>query len=127
MGRQFPLKVGSKEYRTDLLFYQTKLKYYIILELKVKEFEPEYIGKINFYISAINELVKDDFDGPTIGILLCKNKDNFEVEFALKDINLPIGVSEYRYKKLPENIKQNLSPLEVLAAELKNLTQDENG
>ena len=94
-------------------------------ELKVNEFEPEYIGKLNFYITAINELVKDESDQPTIGILLCKNKDNFQVEFALKDINKPIGVSEYRYKELPENIKENLSTLETLAAELKNLTQDE--
>lgn len=127
MGRQFLLKIGSKEYRTDLLFYHTKLKCYIILELKVKEFEPEHIGKLNFYITAVNELVKDESDQPTIGILLCKNKDDFEVEFALKDINKPIGVSEYRYKELPENIKENLSTLEKLAAELKNLTQNENG
>ena len=125
MGRQFLLKVGSKEYRTDLLFYHTKLKCFIIIELKVNEFEPEYIGKLNFYISAINKLVKDESDQPTIGILLCKNKDNFEVEFALKDINKPIGVSEYRYKELPESIKENLSTLETLAAELKSLTQNE--
>ncbi|MEO6134772.1 MAG: PDDEXK nuclease domain-containing protein [Ginsengibacter sp.] len=125
MGRQFQLKVGSKEYRTDLLFYHTKLKSYIVIELKIKEFEPEFIGKINFYISAINELVKDDFDGPTIGILLCKNKDDFEVEFALKDVNNPIGVSEYRYKELPENIKENLSTLEALVSELKTLAEDE--
>lgn len=125
MGRQFQLKVGSKEYRTDLLFYHTKLKSYIVIELKIKEFEPEFIGKINFYISAINELVKDDSDGPTIGILLCKNKDDFEVEFALKDINNPIGVSEYRYKELPENIKENLSTLEALVSELKTLAEDE--
>lgn len=126
MGRQFQLKVGNKDYRTDLLFYHTKLKSYIIIELKVNEFEPEYIGKINFYISAINKLVKDDSDGPTIGILLCKNKDDFEVEFALKDVNNPIGVSEYSYIELPENIKENLGALEELATELKNLTENEN-
>ena len=125
MGRQFQLKVGAKEYRTDLLFYHTKLKSYIIIELKINEFEPEYIGKLNFYISAINKLVKDEYDQPTIGILLCKNKDNFEVEFALKDINNPIGVSEYRYKELPENIKENLGTLKDLTVELKNLAQKE--
>ena len=125
MGRQFQLKVGTKDYRTDLLFYHTKLKCYIIIELKVKEFEPEYIGKLNFYITAINELIKDESDQPTIGILLCKNKDDFEVEFALKDINKPIGVSEYRYKELPEIIQKNLPTLEDLTEELKNITKDE--
>ncbi len=125
MGKQFQLKVGRKEYRTDLLFYHTKLKCYIIIELKVKEFEPEHIGKLNFYITAINELIKDESDQPTIGILLCKNKDDFEVEFALKDINKPIGVSEYRYKELPENIKESLNSLEELTVELKTLTENE--
>ncbi len=85
------------------------------------EFQPEYIGKLNFYISAINELVKDESDNPTIGILLCKNKDDYEVEFALKDVNKPIGVSEYRYTELPENIKLGLQSLEQLTKELKTI------
>ncbi len=121
LGRQFQLKVGTKDYRTDLLFYHTKLKCYIIIELKLKEFEPEFIGKLNFYISAVNELVKDETDCPTIGILLCKTKDNFEVEFALKDINKPIGVSEFNYTQLPENIKQGLPTLEQFENEFKNI------
>jgi predicted nuclease of restriction endonuclease-like (RecB) superfamily len=124
MGRQFLLKVGSKEYRTDLLFYHTRLKCYIIFELKHVGFEPEFVGKLNFYISAIDELVKDAADNPTIGILLCKNKDNYEVEFSLRDINKPIGVSEYRYKELPENIKQSLPSLEELTNELRRLEED---
>ncbi len=121
MGQQFLLKVGNKEYRTDLLFYHTKLKCYIVIELKFKEFEPEFIGKLNFYISAINELVKEETDYTTIGILLCKNKDNYEVEFALRDINKPIGVSEYRYTELPENIKLGLPNIEELTEHLKNI------
>ena len=121
LGRQFSLKVGTKEYRTDLLFYHTKLKCYIVIELKLKEFEPEFIGKLNFYISAINELVKEPTDHPTIGILLCKNKDNFEVEFALKDINKPIGVSEFNYTQLPENIKKGLPTLEEFENELRRI------
>lgn len=121
LGRQFQLKVGAKDYRTDLLFYHTKLKCYIIIELKLKEFEPEFIGKLNFYISAVNELVKEETDSPTIGILLCKTKDNFEVEFALKDINKPIGVSEFNYTQLPENIKQGLPTLEQFENEFKNI------
>lgn len=121
LGRQYQLKVGTKDYRTDLLFYHTKLKCYIIIELKLKEFEPEFIGKLNFYITAVNELVKDETDHPTIGILLCKNKDNFEVEFALKDVNKPIGVSEFNYTELPDNIKQGLPTLEEFENELRRI------
>jgi predicted nuclease of restriction endonuclease-like (RecB) superfamily len=125
MGQQFQLKVGNKEYRTDLLFYHTKLKCYVVIELKYKEFEPEFIGKLNFYISAIDQLVKDEADNATIGILLCKNKDNYEVEFALRDINKPIGVSEYRYKELPDTIKQAFPTLKQLTEELKSIETNE--
>jgi predicted nuclease of restriction endonuclease-like (RecB) superfamily len=124
LGNQYLLKVGTKEYRTDLLFYHTKLKCYVVIELKLKEFEPEFIGKLNFYITAVNELVKDKSDLPTIGILLCKTKDNFEVEFALKDINKPIGVSEFNYTELPENIKKELPTLEQFENELKKFEND---
>lgn len=120
MGRQFLLKVGRKDYRTDLLFYHTKLKCYIIIELKLREFEPEFVGKLGFYIAAINELVKDDNDNATIGILLCKNKDNYEVEFSLKDVNSPIGVSEYRFTELPADMQENLPSAELLKIKLKD-------
>ncbi len=130
MGRQYLLKVGTKEYRTDLLFYHTKLKCYIVIELKFKDFEPEFVGKLNFYVSAVNELVKDELDKPTIGILLCKTKDNFEVEFALKDINKPIGVSEFKYTQLPDEIKNELPTMEQFKNELNKLetinSQQEN-
>lgn len=121
LGKQYSLKVGRKDYRMDLLFYHIQLKSYIVIELKMKEFEPEFIGKLNFYISAINELVKTENDNPTIGILLCKNKDNFEVEFALKDINNPIGVSEFKYAALPDDIKKALPTLEEFENELKKI------
>lgn len=125
MGRQYPIKVGSKEYRTDLLFYHTKLKCYVVIELKLRSFEPEFIGKLNFYISAINEFIRDESDRPTIGILLCKDKDNFEVEFALKDINKPIGVSSFTYKELPEEIKQALPEMKELTNRLSSYTTKE--
>lgn len=121
LGRQFPIKVGTKEYRTDLLFYHIHLRAYIIIELKTKEFEPEFIGKLGFYITAINELIKTSQDNPTIGVLLCKEKDNYEVEFTLKDVNKPIGVSEYKYKELPEDIKKALPDIDNLKNELKKL------
>jgi predicted nuclease of restriction endonuclease-like (RecB) superfamily len=124
MGRQFLLKVGTKEYRTDLLFYHTKLKCYIIIELKTKEFEPEFIGKLNFYISAINELLRDNTDGQSIGILLVKNKDNYTVEFALRNVNNPIGVSAYHYKELAKNIRAALPSEEELNNELLKFEQE---
>jgi len=126
MGRQFTLKVGGDEYRTDLLFYHTRLKCYVIIELKTKKFEPEFIGKLNFYISTVNELVKDNHDKPTIGILLCKNKNNYAVEFSLKDVNNPIGVSTFHYTELADDIKAALPSVEKLQYELLNF-EDEYG
>jgi predicted nuclease of restriction endonuclease-like (RecB) superfamily len=121
LGNQFTLKVGNKEYRLDLLFYHIHLRRYIVIELKFQEFQPEFIGKLNFYVSAINELVKTNADDETIGILLCKNKDNFEVEFALKDVNKPIGVSEFKYTELPNEIKNALPTPQELKNQLKNV------
>jgi len=124
MGRQFSLKVGKKDYRTDLLFYHTRLKCYVIIELKTIEFEPEFVGKLNFYISAVNELIKDNHDKPTIGMLLCKNKDNYEVEFSLKDVNNPIGVSTFHYTELADDIKAALPSAEELQNELLNFERE---
>ena len=124
MGRQFSLKVGEDEYRTDLLFYHTRLKCYVIIELKTKKFEPEFVGKLNFYITAVNELVKDDHDKPTIGILLCKNKNNYVVEFSLKNLNNPIGVSTFHYTELTDEIKAALPSVEELQNELLNFEQE---
>lgn len=118
MGRQFQIIVGGKEFRTDLLFYHTKLKCHVIIELKVKEFEPEFLGKLNFYLTAINELVKSADDKPTIGILLCRNKNDVIVDFSLKDINKPMGVSQFTYRELPTEIKNALPSLEELTQQL---------
>ena len=112
LGRQFEINVGGEVFKTDLLFYHTKLKCYVVIELKVTKFKPEYVGKLSFYLTAIDRLVKDTSDKPTIGILLCKNKNNVVVDFALQDINKPIGVSEYSYTQLPENIKNTLPTIE---------------
>ncbi len=126
MGRQFTVTVGGKEYRTDLLFFHTKLKRYIIIELKVTEFEPEFLGKLNFYLTAIDKLVKEADDKPTIGILLCKNKNNVVVDFALQDIRKPMGVSEFTYKQLPKNIKLALPTLEQLTQQLNEPGRKDN-
>ncbi len=124
MGRQFAFKIGGDEYRTDLLFYHTRLKCYVIIELKTKKFEPEFVGKLNFYINAVNELVKDDYDKPTIGMLLCKNKNNYAVEFSLKDVNNPIGVSTFHYTELTTEIKTALPAIEELQNELLNFERE---
>ena len=96
----------------------------MIIELKTKEFEPEFVGKLNFYITTVNELVKDDRDKPTIGILLCKNKDNYEVEFSLKDVNNPIGVSTFHYTELADEMKAVLPSAEKIQNELLSFEQE---
>jgi len=118
MGRQYLLKVGSKEFKLDLLFYHVRLKCYIVIDLKTREFEPEHIGKLNFYLSAIDAQVKTNDDASTIGMILCKNKDNLIVEFALQDINKPIGVSEFTFSELPQQIQNAMPTIEELEQEL---------
>jgi predicted nuclease of restriction endonuclease-like (RecB) superfamily len=118
MGRQFLIKVGGRDFKTDLLFYHTKLKCYVILELKITEFEPEYIGKLNFYVTAVDKTVKDETDHPTIGILLCRSKNNIVVDFALHDVNKPMGVSEFTYTQLPGNIKKSLPTIKQFTEQL---------
>ncbi|GAB2826099.1 PDDEXK nuclease domain-containing protein [Ferruginibacter profundus] len=124
MGRQFLIKVGEKDFRTDLLFYHTKLKCYVIVELKVTEFEPDFLGKLNFYLTAIDKLVKEKDDKPTIGILLCKNKNDVVVDFSLQDINKPMGVSEFTYTQLPNNIKQALPTVEQFTQQLNQAVEE---
>lgn len=121
VGQQYLLKIEDNEYYLDLLFYHTRLKCYIVVELKNTKFQPEFTGKLNFYLSAVDELVKMPEDNPTIGLLLCKEKNNIEAEFALRDINKPIGVSEYQIiKQLPQNLKSSLPTIEEIESQLKN-------
>jgi predicted nuclease of restriction endonuclease-like (RecB) superfamily len=102
----------------DLLFYHLRLHCYVVVELKVGEFEPEYLGKMNFYLSAVDTLLKTEGDSQTIGILLCKNQNSLDVEFALRDINKPIGVSEFTFKELPATIQSQMPSEEELNNEL---------
>jgi predicted nuclease of restriction endonuclease-like (RecB) superfamily len=118
LGQQYKIEVGAKEYFMDLLFYHTKLHCYVVFELKAGEFEPEYVGKLNFYLSAVDSYIKSEKDNPTIGILLCKNKDTFEVEFALRDVKKPIGVSEFSFNELPLEIQREMPTVEELEGEL---------
>ena len=120
VGKQYKLEVSNQEFRIDLLFYHLKLHSYIVIELKNDEFKPEYAGKLNFYVSAVDDILRSEVDNPTIGILICKSKDNLIVEYALKDMNKPIGVSEYKLThKLPEELKNTLPTLEEIKNKLK--------
>jgi len=119
LGKQVPLQVGKRDFFLDLLFYHTKLHCYVVIELKVIEFEPEHAGKLNFYIKAVDEKLRSGNDNPTIGILLCKSKDKIVVEYALSDINKPMGVTEYKLTQvLPEELKSSLPTIEQIEAEL---------
>lgn len=122
VGRQYHLEIAENDYYLDLLFYHIKLKCYVVVELKNTKFIPEYTGKMNFYLSAVDTLLKESEDKPTIGILLCRDKNNIEAEFALRDINKPIGVSEFSFTEiLPEELKSSLPTVEELEKELETL------
>ncbi|MGB3750552.1 MAG: PDDEXK nuclease domain-containing protein [Arcobacteraceae bacterium] len=119
VGKQYKLQVGGEEFRIDLLFYHIKLKCYVVVELKAVEFKPEFAGKLSFYTSAVDGELKDSSDNPTIGILICKSKNDIVVEYALKDINKPLGVSEYELMEtLPKEYKSSLPSLEQIEEQL---------
>lgn len=115
VGHQYHLEVAGEDYYIDLLFYNIKLKCYVVIELKMGEFKPEYAGQLSFYLTAIDEQVKEVNDNSTIGLLLCRHKNNVVAEYTLRDMNKPMGVSEYRIKDyLPENLQNELPSIEEL-------------
>ncbi len=119
IGRQYPLEVGDKDYRLDLLFYHIRLRCFVVIDLKAVEFTPEFAGKMNFYLSAVDDLLKTETDQPSIGIILCKNKNKLEVEYALRGMNKPIGVSEFTVTQaLPAELKSTLPTVEEFENEL---------
>jgi predicted nuclease of restriction endonuclease-like (RecB) superfamily len=119
VGRQVKLLISENEYFLDMLFYHLDLRCYIVVELKAGKFKPEYAGKLNFYLSAVDVQLKRLDDNPSIGILLCKKKDKIEVEYSLKDINKPIGVSDYLLTHaIPDNLVTKLPTVAELEDEL---------
>jgi predicted nuclease of restriction endonuclease-like (RecB) superfamily len=119
MGRQFPLKVGGDEFYLDLLFYHTRLRCYVIVELKADEFRPEYAGKLNFYLNAVNAQLRHPQDQRSIGILLCRTPNKVVVEYSLENISSPLGVAEYQIMNaVPDNLKGELPSIEELEQEL---------
>jgi len=126
VGRQKGLQVGERDFFLDLLFYHTKLHCFIVIELKTGEFEPEYAGKLNFYLKAVDEQLRGEKDESTIGILLCKSRDRLVVEYALSDIHKTMGVSEYQLTRaLPDNLKASLPTIEELEAEFGESESEE--
>jgi predicted nuclease of restriction endonuclease-like (RecB) superfamily len=120
LGKQYHLEIASQDYYIDLLFYHTTLKCYVVIELKNTKFLPEYAGKLNFYLSAVDDTLKQESDQPSIGILLCRDKNNIEVEFALRGMSQPMGVSEFNLTEvLPDNLKSSLPTVEELEKELE--------
>ena len=119
VGSQYPLEIAGQDFRLDLLFYHLRLRAFIVLEIKATTFKPEYAGKMNFYLSAVDDLLRHPSDQPSIGLILCKSKDQIIVEYALRDTAKPMGIAEFRlFEKLPENLKKSLPSIEDLEAEL---------
>lgn len=126
VGKQYPIRVGNRERNIDLLFYHLELRCYIVIELKVKGFEPEYTGKLGYYIAAVNNRLKKDVDNPTIGLLIVKEKDNIEAKYSLESSSQPIGISEYKLSKLiPENFKSSLPSIEEIERKLNKNKEEE--
>lgn len=123
VGRQYHLDVGDQDFYIDLLFYHLKLRSFVVIELKDKNFKPEYAGKMNFYLSAVDDLLKHPEDNPSIGLILCRSKNEVLAEYTLRDMTKPIGLAEYRLTEaLPKDLKTSLPTIEELEAELsKNI------
>jgi predicted nuclease of restriction endonuclease-like (RecB) superfamily len=133
VGRQVLLEVGDRDYSVDLLFYHLKLRRFVVIELKAGPFDPAYVGQMNLYLSAVDDLLRHPDDKPTIGLLLCKGKDRLVVEYALRDVQKPIGVAEWETRlveTLPEELQGSLPTVEQLEAELamlEKLSEVEDG
>jgi hypothetical protein len=125
VGSQYPLTVGGEDFRIDLLFYHLKLRCYVVIDLKAVPFQPEFAGKMNFYLSAVNNLLRHPDDQPSIGLILCKTKNQVVAEYALEDYSKPIGISEYRLaESLPEELQGSLPTIEELESELGSAAEE---
>ncbi len=119
IGSQYPLKVGDEQYFVDLLFYHRRLRCLVAVELKTGKFKPEYAGKMNFYLNILNDFVREQDENPSIGIILCGDRNRMEVEYALKGIDKPVGVAEYTLtRKLPSDLADNLPKPEELEKQI---------
>ena len=120
LGNQYHINVGGDDFYIDLLFYNLNLRSYVVIELKTGDFKPEYAGQLNFYLSAVDGILKKEQDNPSIGLLLCKNKNDLVAEYALKDMSKPIGVSAYKItSNLPEELLNQLPSVEDIQKRIK--------
>jgi len=127
VGNQYHLEVGGEDFYLDLLFYHLKLRCYVIVELKIGEFRPEYVGKMNFYLSAADDLLRHEQDAPSIGLLLCRTQNKVIAEYALRGVDKPLGVSTYQLaESLPAELEGSLPSIEALEQELATLTTTED-
>jgi len=125
VGSQYHLEVGGQDYHLDLLFYHLRLRCFVVFELKIEEFKPEFAGKMNFYLSAVDDRLKHASDQPSIGIILCKGRNAVIVEYALRDTSKPMGVAEYRLTPapaLPAKLRRELPTTDDLAGEYSLLS-----
>ena len=121
LGNQYHLNVGGDDFYIDLLFYNLNLRCYVVIELKTGEFKPEYAGQLNFYLSAVDGILKKEQDNPSIGLLLCKSKNDLVAEYSLKDMSKPIGVSAYQItSNLPEELERQLPSVEDIQKRIRN-------
>lgn len=119
VGSQYLLEVGGQDFYLDLLFYHLHLRCFVVVDLKVTEFQPEFAGKMNFYLSAVDDLLRHPTDQPSIGVILCRSKNKVVAEYALRDLSKPIGISMYELlASLPEDLQSKLPTVEALEAEL---------
>lgn len=122
VGSQYHMEIGDQDFYLDLLFYHLRLRAYVVIELKMTAFKPEYAGKMNFYLSAVDDLLRHEQDQPSIGLILCKTKNKVVAEYALRDTRKPIGVSSFQLtESLPEKLQGSLPTIEELEAELSTL------
>jgi predicted nuclease of restriction endonuclease-like (RecB) superfamily len=127
VGSQFHLEVGGEDFYIDMLFYHLRLRCYIVVELKISDFQPEFAGKMNLYLSAMDDLLRHSDDGPSIGLILCRTRNRIIVEYALRDTQKPMGVATYLITaSLPEHFKGCLPTVEELEVELKDVAGKEN-
>ena len=129
VGRQYPLEVGGEDFYLDLLFYHLRLRCFVVIDLKVHEFTPEHAGKMNFYLSAVDDILKHQDDAPSLGLILCKSKNRIVVEYALRDFRKPIGVASYELQlleSLPRELRGKLPTTRQIEAELNAVSDQDH-
>lgn len=120
VGNQYHLEVGGQDHYLDLLFYHLRLRCYIVIELKVGDFQPEYAGKMNFYLSAVDDLLRHPDDHPTLGLILCKTYNRIIAEYSLRDTHQPMGIASYKLSEFPSNYQENLPTIDELESSLQD-------